>query len=265
MIGPRDRLELPRGVTPDADGLHDDVRGVTVPVNATGRALVSAESLEAMTRVAVEQFGARRSRALADARVFALDLNRRRLLNVRVRGGLLVVTARWCFAALVLTRHRVLPAWPARRLPLDTSTSARAAAGAAAASLPSGVGGSAAALAAPVAGGLPLRLALPAAFALAIGVAVHEAGHAFLLRGVPAFVGRCGLRVAVVHRVLPGRRAAVVAIGGPAAGVVLALATAAVAWAASVPELAAAGVALVPQPLALTVLAGDGRRACRGW
>lgn len=265
MIGPRDRLELPDAVTSVETGLRDDVRGVTLPVNETGRALLSAETLEAMARLAVEKFDAPDALALDDAKLFALDLNRRHLLNVRVRGGLVIVTARWCLAALVLLRHRAVPLWPACRVPLDTSTAGRAAAGAAAASLPSGLGGSTAALGLLAAAGLPLQLALPAAVALALGVALHEAGHAFLLRGVPSFVGRRGLRVAVVHRSLPARRAAAVAVGGPVAGVLLALCTAVVAWSVAVPALAAAAVALVSQPLALTVLAGDGRRACRGW
>lgn len=264
MIGMRDRLELPGGVVPDGDGLRDDVRGVTLPLNASGRVLVGECSVEAMAGEAVTRLAAPPARAVSDACVFALDLNRRHLLNVRVRGGLVVIAWRWLWAACVLVHSRTLPAWPAHRRPLDTSAPMRAAAGAAAAALPAGAGGAAVAVAGPLAVGFPSRLVLPAAIALAAGVAVHEAGHALCLRGIPAFVGRRGMRVAVFHRPVPPRRAALVALGGPSVGVVFALAVAATAWSVAAPELAAAAAALTPQALALTVVAADGRRACAG-
>jgi hypothetical protein len=118
---------------------------------------------------------------------------------------------------------------------------------------------------APVAVGLPPDLAAVAVLSFAIGVSVHEAGHALLLRGAPAFVARRGVRVAVVHRCLPARRESFVALGGALAGCGYAIAAAALAWVVAVPQLAAAAAALVPHAFALTVVTGDGRRACAGF
>lgn len=262
MIRARDRLELPQGVSLDADGLRDDVRGMTVSLNPTGIALIDAQTAEAMATTAVERFGAPVSAALDDACAFAAELNRRYLLNVHVRGGAAVAAVRWVLAALVLVRHGSLPAWPARRRALDTSSRRRAAFGAAAGALPPGVVGASVVLVVPIAAGVPPTFAAAAALAVALGVAVHEAGHALLLVGVPTFVGRRAARVAVIHRPLPPRRTALVALAGPTVGVALALIALALAWEWRTTELVAAQLALAPQAVALTVLTSDGRCAC---
>jgi hypothetical protein len=262
MIDARDRLELPRGVSLDADGLRDNVRGIAFPVNATGRALVDAPTPEAMAAIAVTTLGAPPSAALADACVFAAALNANHLLNVDVRGGGIAIAARWLRSAWILGRHRSLPSWPTRRCALDTSSRERAALGAAVGALPAGVVGATMVFAVPVVVGAPLAIAAALAVAVAFGVSVHEAGHALLLAHVPAFLGRRGVRVAVVHRPLSQRRTALVALAGPASGVALALLAAVLAWATSAAELVAAELALAPQAVALTVVTPDGRRAC---
>jgi hypothetical protein len=265
MIRARDRLELPRGVSLEADGLRDDVRGVTVPVNASGRALVDAPTPEVMAAIAVTTFGAPPTAALADACVFAAALNERYLLNVDVRGGGIAIAARWLRSAWILGRHRSLPSWPTRRCTLDTSSRARAALGAAVGALRAGVVGATGVFVVAVVVGAPFTIAAALAVALAFGVAVHEAGHALLLARVPAFLGRRGARVAVVHRPLSRRRTALVALAGPASGIALALLAALLAWASSAAELVAAELALAPQAVALTVVTPDGRRACGVW
>lgn len=261
MIGEHDRLELPPGVHAAEAGLHDRVRDLLVPLNETARALLFAGSTGAMADVVSSRFGVPRDRALTDARIFAIDLNRHQLLNVHVRGRSVVVAVRWLLAALVLARHRTLPPWPARRIPLPRA-GPRAAGAAAAAALPAGLAGSALALAGPFAAGLPADSALAALAALALGVAAHEAGHVLALRDVPAFVARRGPRVAVVHARLPPRAESMSALGGSLAGIAFASATAGVAWLIAAPQLAAAVAVLVPHALTASVVTRDGRRVC---
>jgi hypothetical protein len=262
MIRARDRLALPAGVSLDADGLRDDVRGVVIPLNATGRALVDRPTPEAMAAIAVTAFAAPPKDALVDAIVFAAALNERHLLNVDVRGGGIAIAARWLGSVLILGRHRSLPAWPTRRRALDTSSAASSALGAAVGAIPAAAAGAMPLLVVPPVIGAPLALSAALAIAVALGVAAHEAGHASLLAGVPAFLGRRCVRVAVVHRPLSTRRTAFVALAGPACGIALALLATVLAWTSAAAELVAAQLALAPQAVALTVMTPDGRRAC---
>jgi hypothetical protein len=131
--------------------------------------------------------------------------------------------------------------------------------------LPAAIVGATVVLAVPVVIGAPFAVAAALAVAVTLGVSVHEAGHALLLARVPAFLGRRGVRVAVVHQPLSQRRSASVALAGPASGVALALLAAVLAWAFSAAELVAAELALAPQAVTLTVLTPDGRRACAVW
>ncbi|HZB23240.1 MAG TPA: hypothetical protein VE444_05290 [Gaiellaceae bacterium] len=260
MIADDDRLELPRGVRVVDGALDDTVRDVRVPLNVSGLAAVHAGSIAAIADGATALSDVPRERALQDARVFVHELNALQLLNVRARGGLVALAWRWACSAFVLVRHRTVERWPPRRCALPDGR--RASVRAAAAALPSGVGGSAVVLAVAIAAGLPARTAVTAAFAIALGVAVHEGGHAMLLGGVPAYVARRGPRVAVVHRRLSRRREARIALGGAVAGNAYALAVAVAAWLLFAPLLAGAVAALVPHAFALTVVTSDGRRSC---
>ena len=242
------------------DALDDAVRDVRVPLNVSGVVAIRAGSIVAMADATAARFGETRDRALVDARAFALELNALHLLNVRVRGGLVVLAWRWANASLLLARHRALATWPTRRCALPAGR--RASLAATAASLPSGLGGAAVVAATALAVGVPLSIAAAVALAITAGVAVHEAGHALLLGGVPAFVSRRGPRVAVVHRRLARRREARIALGGAVCGNVFALAVALFAWTTFAPVLAGSLAALAPHALALTIVTADGRRSC---
>ena len=96
-----------------------------------------------------------------------------------------------------------------------------------------------------------------------LGLGLHEAAHAALLRGVPSALVTRGRRTSVLHAaVAPGRRA-LVAVGGPLAVAALGgVAIVGAGWLAAVPVLVVAGCPLAAHALALTVVGGDGRVAC---
>jgi hypothetical protein len=120
---------------------------------------------------------------------------------------------------------------------------------------------------------LALPLALPATFehvgtavlvawTTALGVGLHEAAHAFLLRGVPSALVSCGRRTYVLHRRLTARRRAAVALAGPLFVAALGAAWVAAGAAVAAPWLTAGGCPLAAHAFALTVACGDGRAAC---
>jgi hypothetical protein len=69
----------------------------------------------------------------------------------------------------------------------------------------------------------------------------------------------------VLHRALEQRREACVAAGGPALGIVLAVAALLVFELHPSPELAVVSLVQAGQLLGLTTLTRDGRRACAPW
>lgn len=245
LIAPTDRVRLADGVVV-ADGfLVDPVRARPIPLNATGAIVAAQADGRTLGEVAAglaAATGAAPERALADTIAFCAELNRRLLLNV---GG----SRR---RALLPALHGLRPAALPRRGGL--ATLARPAA------LAATLGGLVA-LPLAVLTGEPLLVALVGT-ALAAGLAVHEAGHAAALRGVPWCLAVAGLRVAVMHRPLsPGRRSAVAA-AGPAAASLAGVVLLGAAWLLEAEAAALASAPLVTQALGLTVLAGDGRIAC---
>jgi hypothetical protein len=246
VIGVRDHIRLPAGVELTPEGLRDDVRGETFAVNETARALLvgaDGRGTAELAELLVARFGIASEAALVDARSFCRALNERFLLNVD---------------ALTATR---------RRRHVDTSTvlaalisTARALAGRAAA-----VGSLAAAVTFVLLAGLgaPMLgppLALGAA--LALSLVLHEGGHAAALRGVPCCVCLAGVAVLLLHRPLPGRRRALVAVSGPLTAGAAGLAALAVAAAFQLEELGPAALVLLSHVAALTVAGRDGRVAC---
>lgn len=267
MIGPHDRIALPDGVRPLGGGLHDHVRGCTIPVSGTGLEAVAGTSTpRGAARSLAARFAVDEGRVLRDVLLFCAQLNERLLLNVAPRGGAPVLAARW-LRCVPLALPFGLPALPRRRWAIDTgslcaivrsaapplgrSTVRLLALGALVATVVlAAVGARSPALGAVVAG------------AAAAAVVVHELGHLVALRGVPACVVTRGLRVVVLHRPASRSRTRLVAAAGPAAG--LALAAFALPAAVAMPSPESAAFALVPlvNALGLTTLTGDGRTLC---
>lgn len=248
MIRPEDVVRLPAGVRLTERGLEDDVRGAVYPLNASARLVLEHAGLtigEIAARVAREH-GEAEEQVVADLVRFCATQNARLLLEVEPRGRLLP-------RALALAARGLVPAWPRRRCRLRDAAAPLARAAAVAAT--------------PVALVTLLLVQRPAdAFALgaavALGVVVHEAGHALVLRGHPACLAVAGLRLTILHRPVPPPRRCAVAAAGPAAAVALGVAVLGVGWGTVAGEAALAGSALTAHALALTVAAADGRAAC---
>jgi len=245
LIEPTARVSLADGIVVAGGSLVDPVRARPIPLNATGAIVAANADGRTLAEVAAglaAATGAPQELALSDATAFCMELNRRLLLNVR----------RSRRHALFLALHGLRPAALPRRGGLAALAGPAALAGTI---------GALAALPLAVLAGEPLLAAL-VGMALAAGLAVHEAGHAVALRGVPSCLAVAGLRVAIMHRPLPPGRRSAVAAAGPAAaslvGVLLLLA----AWLFGAEAVAVASGPLVAQALGLTVLGGDGRIAC---
>lgn len=263
MIAADDRIALPACVERREDGVYDHVRGLTLPLNATGAVIVDSPTPAAASRALRLEFAVDEERALADAIRFCAELNERLLLNVSPRRGAPAVALRWLVHLPFLLPARTVPRVPARRRPVDTSSIRSILATGVRATLPFAL---LAAIGAFVVASLVLAglgaASASTAFALggAVGggVVVHELGHLALLRGVPACAVTRGARLWLLHRALERRREALVAAGGPTA----ALAVAALLLVLPDPSATVAGLALSLHALGFTVLTGDGRTLC---
>ena len=248
MIRPEDVVGLPPGVRVSEHGLEDDVRGAVYPLNETARRALAADPapIAAIADAIAREHGVAAEDVRRDLIRFYATQNARLLVDVRPRGRLLP-------RALALATRGLVPVWPRRRYPL------RAAAWplvrvALVAALP-------VALVTFAFARQPAH-ALASAAAVAAGLLAHEGGHAALLRGHAACLAVAGIRVAIVHRPLPQRRRALIAMAGPGAAAALGALVLLAAWIVVAAEVAVAGLLLAAHALALTVAAADGRAAC---
>ncbi len=263
MIGAHDSLTLPARVVRRGEGLYDGVRGVTLPLNATGRVVLGAHTPAEAASALRERFAIDERRALADVVNFCAELNARLLLNVAPRAGATAFVVRWFVHLPFLVPLGALPRVPSVRRGVDTRTSWRTFVTGLRATSPFALLAFACAAAATLVmlaalGSLSASTAATVGAAVGAGVAVHELGHLLVLREVPACVVTRGLRIAVVHRSVSYRRQAAVAGAGPAAGV--ALAAILLAWPGDSGSLAALVLSL--QAIGLTVVTKDGRTLC---
>ena len=95
-----------------------------------------------------------------------------------------------------------------------------------------------------------------------LGLMLHEALHAVMLRGVPAALITNGPRTYILHPMLPARHSILVGLVGPAGPAVLGLGGTVVAVASTSPRLAVLLCPLGAHALSLTVAGRDGRAAC---
>jgi hypothetical protein len=263
VIAADDRIALPASVERCADGVYDHVRGITLPLNATGAVIVDASTPAGASRALRLGFAVDEERALADAVGFCAELNERLLLNVSPLRGASAFAVRWVLYLPFMLPARRLPRLPAHRRHVDTSSLRTILATGIRATLPfallAAVG--TVLVAALVLGGLGAASAsttLALAAAVGGGVVVHELGHLAMLLGVPACVVTRGARIWLLHRVVDRRREAVVAAAGPTA----ALGIAALLLALSGLPATVAALALSLHALGFTVLTADGRTLC---
>lgn len=270
MIAPGDRVRLAPGVALRDGALEDAVRGAAWPLNGAADLVLAqagAGTLAETAAALAEQSGVAPEVALADVEAFCADLNAKLLLNVEPAGGRFALAVRWLSAALGLLPLRAFPRLPLTRHALDTRTATRAVLSVtralalpafSVAALFAGVG----ALLLAGAGAHGLRVAFLVGISAAAGLVVHEAGHAAALRGVPACLGRRGLRAFVLHLPVPPLRRAVVAAVGPVAAAFVGWLVLLAAHALALADLALAASLLTTQALGLTVVARDGRTLC---
>jgi hypothetical protein len=239
VIESSDRIELAPGVLLRADALHDSVRGIDVPLNASARIAFRSGATVAELAASLARLGARD--AEHDATAFAVQLNRLLLVNVRASGRGLLCRVR-------ALRHGKALQPPTRRFAIDKPWTFVAA-----------LTPSAAVVVAVL---LPLVSlggvwTIAAAFAAGAGIVVHEAGHAVALRGVPRALVLEGLKPSILHAPVGAWRTFAAAAAGPLAPALLALSIA-LAWRVAAPAV----VPLAAHIVGLTVISQDGRAAC---
>jgi hypothetical protein len=240
MIEAADSIQLPAGVVLRGDALLDEVRGIELPLNTTGRAALETSATVSDMAAALAALGAQEP--LRDAVAFATRLNTLLLLNVRAP-----LRQRLLRRARSL-RYGLVPQATANRLDIGPPLSfVRALAPTALAVLllllPLAV----------IAGGW----ACAAALAAAVGVVVHEGAHAVALHGVRRALVLDGLKPSILHPPVGSLRMVAAAVAGPLAPAVSAVACT-LAW----HPAALACVPLAAHALGLTIAAPDGRNAC---
>ena len=265
MIAASDTVSLAPGVGLGQGALEDRVRGHAWPLNSSG-AFVLARAGRPVVRELAEAFSLPVEVARADVLHFVWLLNGLALVNVESQMSRPRRFTEWLQLAVRLAPAGTMPAPVARRRALDTRTARRAFVSSLAATLPRAclVASAATVLAVHFAVILGAGLVGPVLIGLGtgLGLGLHEAAHAALLRGVPSALVIRGRRTYVLHApVTPGRRAAV-ALGGPLAVSALGVGLVLGGIVAAAPALAAAGWPLAAHALALTVAGGDGRVAC---
>jgi hypothetical protein len=240
VIERNDRIELAPGVVLQADGLHDSVRGIDVPLNGSARLAFRSGVTVAELTASLARLGAREPEH--DATAFAAQLNRLLLANVRASfRGRLLRRAR-------ALRHGKALRPPTHRIAIDKPWTFVTAL------MPSA--------AAVVAVLLPLvslggAWTIAAALAAGAGIVVHEAAHALALCGVPRALVLEGLKPSILHPPVGVWRTFAAAAAGPIAPTLLGLSIA-LAWRAAAPAV----VPLAAHVVGLTVIAPDGRAAC---
>jgi hypothetical protein len=240
MIESGDRIELAPGVVLRAGALHDSVRRIDVPLNATAALAFKSGATIAEIAATLARLGARD--AERDATSLARQLNRLLLANVRApRRDRLRRRAR-------ALRFGIAMQAPTRRLAVDNAWTFVAALAPSA--------GAVIAVLFPLAlvAGAP---AIAAAVAAGTGIVVHEAAHAVVLLGVPRALVLEGLKPSILHPQVGAWRTFAAATAGSLAPALLALAIL-LAWREGAPAV----VPLAAHVFGLTVLAPDGRTAC---
>jgi hypothetical protein len=269
MIADTDRLSLAPGVAVVRGQLGDSVRGTSWPLNPSGSFVLSraGSSVGQTACDLAEAFSVPLETARADVLRFAWYLNALALVNVERQGAVLRRFADWVALAARLAPAGAFPAAVARRRALDTTSVRRAIASCLVAIVPRVLAVAAISLLVVLqflaitgvpALGFPVLLGA----AVGVGVGLHEAAHAAMLRGVPSALVTRGHRTFVLHVAISPARRSAVALAGPAAvagiGLALALGGTGLEW----PGLTLAGCPLAAHALALTVVCGDGRAAC---
>ena len=269
MIGSRDTIRLAPAVTMRGGRLEDPVRRESWPLNASAAFVLerSGQPLGETVAAFAEEFSLSYGQAREDVLRFVWQLNGLALVNVDPSGSRLRQLRDWLALAARLAPAGAVPAALTRRRALDTRSAYRGLASCLVAISPrvGAVAAVATALlsqAAVAAGpsGLPVSVLVGACTGLGLGL--HEAAHAALLRGVPSALVTRGRRTAVLHAAVAPDRRVLVAIGGPLAVATLGAFTVGAGWLAALPFLVAAGCPLTAHALALTVVGGDGRIAC---
>ncbi len=267
MIGPFDRVRLPKGVELRDDALVDVLRPSAVPVNATALVALDARTASEAAAALERRYGVDAETALRDVLSLFAELNARFLLNVSPRWRIAAVAWRWLRTVPALLPLGRLPTTARARRAVDTSSACSLARTAPVALAPF--------LALLLVAGTTTSALLLAAFgvtaptlfatlgiAIAAAVALHELAHLAALRGVPACIVVRGFRASVVHGAVSPRRTRAVAASGPVAGIALALCLVALASVRPSTEAGAAALVCFANALGLTVASRDGRALC---
>jgi hypothetical protein len=240
MIESGDRIELAPGVMLRAGVLHDSVRRIDVPLNATACLAFRSGATIAEIAVTLARLGARD--AERDATSLARELNRLLLANVRAtRRDQLRRRAR-------ALRFGIAVQAPVQRIAVDNARTFVAAL------VPSACAVIAALLPLASLAGTP---GIAAAAAAGTGIVLHEAAHAVALVGVPRALVLEGLKPSILHPPVGASRTFAAATAGPLVPALLAV-TISLAWRDAAPAV----VPLAAHAFGLTVLAPDGRTAC---
>ena len=269
MLSDTDAIVLADGVRVDSGGIVDEVRAERLPANATA-SFVLARAGQPLGAVAAELafvYRVERGQARDDVLSFAYRLNRLLLVNVQPGSGRTRRLWSWLQGALRLVPANTVPRTAWRRVGLDTRSGMRAALCTLAAvrwrALTIGL---LAALlcveTAAVGGVVPGWSWVVVGVAAGLGLALHEAGHAMVLGGVPAALVLAGPRTFVLHRTVSTARRRLVALAGPTVPLAAGAFVAAAARPAGSTVLALAACALCGHGLGLTVATRDGRTAC---
>jgi hypothetical protein len=269
MLDLSDTIRLAEGVRFERGALLDDVRSSRVPANATADFVLRRldRPLGAIADELARTYAIDRVDARNDVLAFAYGLNRLLLADVHPGRRRWTRWREWIAIALRLAPGARLPRSPWRRVRVDTASPLRAAVATlwvlkartlAIAAMAFFLELQAAALS-----GASASLSLVGiAVAVGLGLALHEAGHAAALVGIPAAVVLAGSRTFVVHPSLAGLRRRLVAAAGPAAPLVPATVLTTAARPLGSLAIALAACAFGGHAVGLTVATGDGRAAC---
>ncbi|MEO5633482.1 MAG: PqqD family protein [Gaiella sp.] len=271
MIATSDCVELPSGVSLTSDRLADTVRGCSWPLNDSGSFILrrAGSPLDAVARELAEAHDLPPDVARFDVLRFIWTLNSLALVNIVPSGHRLRRLADWLGLTLRLAPTGALPTPITRRRRLDTGSMVRGVVSTLRASgfrvLAIATASTLVLLPPTMIVGGPGRvgaLAVGLGVGTAIGVGLHEAGHAAMLRGVPSALVVRGRRTFLLHAPLAPARRSLVAVSGPAAAVAAGMALVLLGAAHAEPSVVVLGLPLAAHSLSLTVLGGDGRAAC---
>lgn len=269
MLAEHDTLRFAPGVELREGELADHVRGAAWPVNGSGALVLSllGVPLGAIVHEIARAFTLPAETARRDVLRFVWHLNTLALLNVERNGSPARRAAAWLGLAVRLAPAGSLPAIAVRRRALDTRTVPRAVCSTLVAVAPrafvlAAVSAVTFLQVAVVAGNAGLVAPLALGLATGLGLGLHEAAHAAMLRGVPSALVLRGRRTYVLHAAVARGRRAAVAVAGPLSVSALGLLVVSCGSTLAIPSLAIAGCPLAAHALALTIAGGDGRVAC---